>query len=162
RLAMKRVDLLGPVDPGEAGAQIERLEADANYFWWPTDWQLRTLGAALLKRPPTSLQPVDLRARSSHLARPCVIDDPVHARGETEEQRGAQRLVLRRSRDVVLLGQGAEELRELDRPYLLLLGASAAMTSARRFAPGRGDAAGAEPARRARARGRAPAVRPRW
>ena len=85
----------------------------------------------------------------------------MHARGETEEQRGAQRLVLRRSRDVVLLGQGAEELRELDRPYLLLLGASAAMTSARRFAPGRGDAAGAEPARRARARGRAPAVRPR-
>ena len=62
RLAMKRVDLLGPVDPGDAAAQIERLEADANYFWWPTDGQLRALGTALLKRPPTSLQLVDLRA----------------------------------------------------------------------------------------------------
>jgi hypothetical protein len=41
RRAMKRVDLLGPVDPGDAAAQIERLEADANYFWWPTDGQLR-------------------------------------------------------------------------------------------------------------------------
>ena len=62
RLAMKRVDLLGPVDPGDAVAQIERLEADANYFWWPTDGQLRALGTALLKRPPPSLQLVDLRA----------------------------------------------------------------------------------------------------
>ena len=62
RLAMKRVDLLGPVDPGDAATQIERLEADANYFWWPTDGQLRALGTALLKRPPTSLQLVDLRA----------------------------------------------------------------------------------------------------
>lgn len=62
RLAMKRVDLLGPVDPGDAAAQIERLEADANYFWWPTDGQLRALGTALLKRPPTFLQLVDLRA----------------------------------------------------------------------------------------------------
>jgi len=62
RLAMKRVDLLGPVDPGDAATQIERLEADANYFWWPTDGQLRALGTALLKRPPTSLPLVDLRA----------------------------------------------------------------------------------------------------
>jgi hypothetical protein len=61
-LAMKRVDLVGPVDPGDAAAQIERLEADANYFWWPTDGQLRALGTALLKRPPTSSQVVDLRA----------------------------------------------------------------------------------------------------
>jgi hypothetical protein len=30
RLTMKRVDLLGPVDPGDAAAQIERLEADEN------------------------------------------------------------------------------------------------------------------------------------
>jgi hypothetical protein len=42
RLAMKRVYLLGPVDPGDAGAQIERPEADANYCWWPTDGRLRT------------------------------------------------------------------------------------------------------------------------
>jgi hypothetical protein len=62
RLAMKRVDLLGPVDLGDAAAQIERLEADANYFWWPTDGQLRALGTALLKRPQTSLRLVDLRA----------------------------------------------------------------------------------------------------
>ena len=62
RLAMKRVDLLGPVDPGDAAAQIARLEADANYFWWPADGQLRALGTALLKRPPTSLELVDLRA----------------------------------------------------------------------------------------------------
>jgi hypothetical protein len=61
RLAMKRVDLLGPVDPADVAAQIERLEADANYFWWPTDGQLRALGTALLKRPSTSLQLVDLR-----------------------------------------------------------------------------------------------------
>jgi len=62
RLAMKRVDLLGPVDLGDAAAQIEQLEADANYFWWLTEGQLRALGTALLKRPPTSLQLVDLRA----------------------------------------------------------------------------------------------------
>jgi hypothetical protein len=62
RLAMKRVDLLGPADPGDAATQIARLEADADYFWWPTDELLRTVGAALLKRPPTSLQLVDLRA----------------------------------------------------------------------------------------------------
>ncbi len=62
RLAMKRVDLLGPVDPADAAAQIEQLEADANYFWWPTEGQLRALGTVLLKRPPTSLQLVDLRA----------------------------------------------------------------------------------------------------
>lgn len=62
RLAMKPVDLLGPVDPGDAGVQIERPEADANYFWWPTDGRLRTLGTALLKGPPTSLQLVDLQA----------------------------------------------------------------------------------------------------
>ncbi len=62
RLAMKRVDLLGPVDPADAAAQIERLEADANYFWWPTEGQLRALGTVLLKRPPTFLQLVDLRA----------------------------------------------------------------------------------------------------
>jgi hypothetical protein len=32
------------------------------YFWWPTDGQLRALGTALLKRPPTFFQVVDLRA----------------------------------------------------------------------------------------------------
>jgi len=62
RLAMKRVDLLGPVLPADAAAQIEQLEADANYFWWPTEGQLRALGTVLLKRPPTFLQLVDLRA----------------------------------------------------------------------------------------------------
>ena len=35
-----------------------------------------------------------------------------------EKQQGAQCLVLRRGRDVVLLGQGAEELRNLDRSHL--------------------------------------------
>src|SRR5437867_1534731 len=35
-----------------------------------------------------------------------------------EKQQGAQCLVLRRGRDVVLLGQGAEELRDLDRSHL--------------------------------------------
>jgi hypothetical protein len=62
RLAMKRVDLLGPIHPGDTTAQIARLEADANYFWWPTNGQLRALGMALLKRPPTSSQLIDLRA----------------------------------------------------------------------------------------------------
>jgi hypothetical protein len=61
RLAMKRVDLLGSVDPGDTAAQIERLEADANYFWWPTDALLRAMGTALLKRSPTASQLVDLR-----------------------------------------------------------------------------------------------------
>jgi hypothetical protein len=62
RLAMKRVDLLGPVDAGRRWAQIERPEADANYFWCRTDGRLKTLGTALLKGPPASLQLVDLRA----------------------------------------------------------------------------------------------------
>jgi hypothetical protein len=62
RLAIKRADLLGPVGSEDAAAQIERLEADATYFWWPTDGQFRALGPALLKRPPTSLHLVDLRA----------------------------------------------------------------------------------------------------
>jgi hypothetical protein len=62
RLAMTRVDFLGPVGRGDAAGQIEQLQADASHFWWPTDGQLGALGTALLKRPPTFLQVVDLRA----------------------------------------------------------------------------------------------------
>src|SRR5438128_10706168 len=69
-----------------------------------------------------------------------------------EKQQGAQRLVLRGGRNVVLHGQRAEELRDLDRSHLRrvalsvkydvpanprhvrLLGASAAMASAQGFA----------------------------
>ena len=58
RLALKRLEILEGVRAGDAGAQIEQLEADANYFWSPTDRQLRVLGTALLNRPssPTQLQ----------------------------------------------------------------------------------------------------------
>ncbi len=62
RLAMKRLDILWRLDAGDASAQIDQLEADANSFWWPTDTQLETLGTALLGRPPGPSQAVELRA----------------------------------------------------------------------------------------------------
>lgn len=62
QLALKRLDILERVRGGDAGAQIEQLEADANYFWLPTDAQLRALGAALLKSQPSPAQLQELRA----------------------------------------------------------------------------------------------------
>ncbi len=56
RLAFKRLDVLERVRTGDTLAQIEQLEADANYFWWPTDVQIRGLGVALLKRVPTAAE----------------------------------------------------------------------------------------------------------
>lgn len=52
RRAQKRADLLWRLDAGDASAQIDQLEADANSFWWPTDLQLEALGTALFGRPP--------------------------------------------------------------------------------------------------------------
>jgi hypothetical protein len=40
QLAVKRLDLLGPGFGADAQALIEQLEADANYFWLPTDREL--------------------------------------------------------------------------------------------------------------------------
>ena len=40
RLALKRLDILDRARAGDPRTQIEGLEADANYFWWPTDAQL--------------------------------------------------------------------------------------------------------------------------
>ena len=62
RLAMKRLDILWRLDAGDASAQIDQLEADANSFWWPTDTQLEALGTALLGRPPSWAQLLELRA----------------------------------------------------------------------------------------------------
>ncbi len=62
RLALKRLDIRWRVEAGDASAQIDQLEADANWFWWPTDVQLEALGAALLGRPPNPVQLVELRA----------------------------------------------------------------------------------------------------
>lgn len=62
RLALKRLDILERARAGDPGAQIEELEADANYFWWPTDAQLTALGTVLLKRPPSPTQFAELRA----------------------------------------------------------------------------------------------------
>lgn len=62
RLAAKRLDLLGPDFVVDAQALIEQLEADANYFWLPTDRQLETLGTALLKRRPGPVELAELRA----------------------------------------------------------------------------------------------------
>lgn len=62
RGALKRLDILGRVRAGDPWAQIEELEADANYFWPPTDLQLRALGTVLRKRPPSPAQFAELRA----------------------------------------------------------------------------------------------------
>ena len=62
RLALKRLDILDRARAGDAGAQIEELEADANYFWWPTDAQLTALGTVLLKRPPSPTLLEEMRA----------------------------------------------------------------------------------------------------
>lgn len=62
RLALKRLDILGRVRAGDPSAQIEQLEADANYFWLPTDAQLEALGPVLLKRPLGPAQFAELRA----------------------------------------------------------------------------------------------------
>jgi hypothetical protein len=62
RLALKRLIILERVYAGDPWAQIAQLEVDANYFWLPTDVQLKALGTALLKRPPSPAQFVELRA----------------------------------------------------------------------------------------------------
>ena len=62
RLAMKRLDILDRAREGDPWTQIEELEADANYFWWPTDAQIEAVGTALLKRPPSPAQFAELRA----------------------------------------------------------------------------------------------------
>ena len=61
-VALKRLDILERVRMGDVLAQIEELEADANYFWPPTDAQLEALGTALRKRPPSPAQLVELRS----------------------------------------------------------------------------------------------------
>jgi len=43
-------------------AVIEQLEADANYFWLPTDRELEGLGTARLKRRPGPAELAELRA----------------------------------------------------------------------------------------------------
>lgn len=60
RLAKKRIELQGR--NGEASA-IELLEADANYFWWPTDAQLMLLGSVLLGERLSVDELVELRAK---------------------------------------------------------------------------------------------------
>jgi hypothetical protein len=62
RAALKRLEILERAYAGDARAQIEELEADANHFWWPTDAQLSVLGAALLKRTPSPDHLAKLRA----------------------------------------------------------------------------------------------------
>ena len=62
RLAMKRCDLLGPGVAADAQTLIEQLEADANYFWVPTDRELEALGTTLLKRRPSPAERAELRA----------------------------------------------------------------------------------------------------
>jgi len=62
RLAVKRFDLLGPGSATDAHTVIDQLEADANYFWVPTDRELEALGAALLKRRPGPAELGELRA----------------------------------------------------------------------------------------------------
>jgi len=62
RLALKRFDILWRVSTGDAQARIEHLEADANYFWVPTDRELEALGTALLKRRPGPARLAELRA----------------------------------------------------------------------------------------------------
>jgi hypothetical protein len=64
RLAKKRIELQTRAQGrnGEASA-IELLEADANYFWWPTDAQLKLLGSALLGERLDVEELVELRAK---------------------------------------------------------------------------------------------------
>lgn len=62
RLALNRLDILERARAGEPRAQIEELEADANYFWWPTDAQIEALGTVLLERPPGPARFAELRA----------------------------------------------------------------------------------------------------
>ncbi len=62
QLALKRLDIVERARAGDARAQIEELEADANYFWWPTDAQLTAVGTVLLKRPPSAAECAELRA----------------------------------------------------------------------------------------------------
>jgi len=60
--AVNRLDLFERIRATAAEAQIGELQADANYFWWPTDGQLEALGTALLKRSPSRTELVELRA----------------------------------------------------------------------------------------------------
>ena len=61
-LAVKRFDLLGPGLGADAQVLIEQLEADANYFWLPTDREFAGLGTALLKRRRGPAELAELRA----------------------------------------------------------------------------------------------------
>jgi hypothetical protein len=60
--AVNRLDLFERIRSGGAEAQIEELQADANYFWWPTDTQLETLGTAVFGRSASQTELVELRA----------------------------------------------------------------------------------------------------
>lgn len=51
----------------EVGRVIDRLEAEANYFWWPTATEIGALAAALFRRTPTR---EDLTAVEQMVVRP--------------------------------------------------------------------------------------------
>ena len=60
--ALKRIALPGYLGTRGPDALIEELQADANYFWWPTDVQLEALGSALLGRSLSRTELADLWA----------------------------------------------------------------------------------------------------
>jgi hypothetical protein len=66
QLAKKRINLRTHAQGqgGEASA-IERLEADANYLWWPTDAQLKALVFILLRERLSESKLEDFRAKVS-------------------------------------------------------------------------------------------------
>jgi hypothetical protein len=63
-LAKKRMNLRTHAQ-GQGGetSAIELLEADANYFWWPTDAQLKVLGFILLRERLSEAKLEDFRAK---------------------------------------------------------------------------------------------------
>lgn len=67
RMALQRIEISERVSAGDVWAQVEELQADANYFWWPPGAHIEALAAALLKRPPS---PADLAELGTVLFRP--------------------------------------------------------------------------------------------